>query len=56
MGCQQMDAVTYPNAKVIDFFAKYLATVRVLVSSTPLPQQFKVKWTPTFVILDSQGE
>jgi hypothetical protein len=51
-----MDTVTYPNAKVIDFFGKYLAPVRVLISSAPLPQQFKVKWTPTFVILDSQGE
>src|SRR5512145_2236522 len=56
MGCQQMDAVTYPNAKVIDFFNKFLAPVRVLISSTPHPQQFKVKWTPTFVILDQQGE
>jgi hypothetical protein len=56
MGCQQMDAVSYPNAKVIDFFSQYLAPVRVLISSTPLPQQFKVKWTPTFVILDAQGE
>jgi len=56
MGCQQMDAVSYPNAKVIDFFSQYLAPVRVLISSTPLPQQFKVKWTPTFVILDSEGE
>src|SRR5512140_3338691 len=51
-----MDAVSYPNAKVIDFFGKYLVPVRVLISSKPLPQQFKVKWTPTFVILDSQGE
>lgn len=51
-----MDAVSYPNAKVIDFFRKYLAPVRVLISSTPLPQQFKVKWTPTFVILDPEGE
>ena len=32
-----MDAVSYPNAKVIDFFSQYLAPVRVLVSSTPLP-------------------
>ncbi len=51
-----MDAVSYPNAKVIDFLSKYLAPVRVLISSTPLPQQFKVKWTPTFLILDPQGE
>jgi hypothetical protein len=51
-----MDAVSYPNLKVIDFFSTYLVPVRVLISSTPLPQQFKVKWTPTLVILDSQGE
>jgi hypothetical protein len=51
-----MDAVTYPNKKVIDFFEQYLAPVRVHITSEPLPQQFKVNWTPTLVILDSQGE
>jgi TolA-binding protein len=55
MGCQQMDAVTYPDPKVIQFFAEHLAPVRVLISSKPLPQQFNVNWTPTLVTLDKEG-
>ena len=51
-----MDTVTYPNPKVIDFFAKYLVAVRILISSKPLPQRFKVQWTPTLVLLDEEGE
>jgi hypothetical protein len=42
MGCQQMDAVSYPHPKVIEFFETHLAPVRVLITSKPLPQQFKV--------------
>jgi Tetratricopeptide repeat len=56
MGCQQMDAVSYPHPKVIGFFEKHLAPVRVLINSKPLPQQFKVQWTPTLVLLDAAGE
>jgi len=51
-----MDTVTYPNSKVIDFSAKYLVAVRILVNSKPLPQRFKVQWTPTLVLLDEEGE
>ncbi len=50
-----MDAVTYPDQKVIKFFEDNLAPVRVLITSKPLPQQYKVSWTPTFVSLDSEG-
>ena len=56
MGCQQMDAVSYPHLTVIAFFEKHLAPVRVLINSKPLPQQFKVQWTPTLVMLDAEGE
>jgi tetratricopeptide (TPR) repeat protein len=51
-----MDAVSYPNPKVIAFFEKYLVPVRVLITSQPLPQQFKVQWTPALVLLDAEGE
>jgi thioredoxin-related protein len=51
-----MDAVSYPHPKVIEFFAKNLVAVRVLISSQPLPKKFKVQWTPTLVLLDEQGE
>ncbi len=51
-----MDAVSYPNPKVADFFSKHLVSVRVLIDSKPLPQRFKVQWTPTLVLLDELGE
>lgn len=51
-----MDAVTYPNPKVIEFFEQYLAPVRVIITSEPLPEQFRIEWTPTLVILDSNGK
>lgn len=51
-----MDAVSYPNEKVINFINDSLAPVRVNISSQPLPKQFNAHWTPTFVILDREGE
>jgi len=51
-----MDTVSYPNPKVIDFFSKHLIPVRVLINSKPLPQKFRVQWTPTLVLLDEEGE
>ena len=51
-----MDAVSYPHPKVIEFFAKNLVAVRVLINSQPLPKKFKVQWTPTLILLDEQGE
>jgi len=51
-----MDAVTYPHPQAVAFFATYLVPVRVLATSTALPQRFKVHWTPTLVLLDADGE
>jgi thioredoxin-related protein len=51
-----MDAVSYPNPKVVAFFEEHLAPVRVLITSKPLPRRFKVNWTPTLVLLDADGE
>jgi thioredoxin-related protein len=51
-----MDTVSYPHPTVSAFFAKQLVPVRVLISSQPLPKQFKVQWTPTLVTLDETGE
>jgi thioredoxin-related protein len=51
-----MDAVSYPNPKVIEFFEKNLIAVKVLINSQPLPKKFRVQWTPTLVLLDAQGE
>lgn len=51
-----MDAVSYPNPKVIEFFDKNLVAVKVLINSQPLPKKFRVQWTPTLVLLDGEGE
>jgi thioredoxin-related protein len=51
-----MDAVSYPNLKVIEFFEKNLIAVKVLINSQPLPKKFRVQWTPTLVLLDAEGE
>jgi thioredoxin-related protein len=53
MGCKQMDAVTYPNEAVVQFIDKNVVPVRVRFDQQPLAKQFKVKWTPTVILLDA---
>jgi tetratricopeptide (TPR) repeat protein len=50
-----MDAVTYPDAKVIGFISENMIPLRVQFDAQPLSADFKVKWTPTLVTLDSHG-
>jgi hypothetical protein len=50
-----MGAVTYPNAKVADFISQRMVPLQVLADN-PLAAEFKVKWTPTIVILDFYGK
>jgi hypothetical protein len=51
-----MDAVTYPNDKVKAFIQENLIAVKLPYDAQPLAGQFKVTWTPTFVILDQDGQ
>jgi hypothetical protein len=50
-----MDAVTYPNDKVKAFMQKNLIAVKLSAGTQPLTGQFKITWTPTFIILDQDG-
>lgn len=50
-----MDAVTYPDASVASFVIDRLIPLRI-PSDDRLAGQFKVKWTPTLVALDENGE
>ena len=50
-----MGAVTYPNEKVADFVMNRMVPIQVL-SDSPLADEFKVKWTPTIVVLDYYGK
>ena len=54
MGCKQMDAVTYPDQKVSKFIQHNVIAVRIR-HDQPLADLFKVKWTPTLVLVDSDG-
>ena len=51
-----MDAVTYPNDRVIEFIQKSMIPLRVAFDSQPLATQFNLKWTPTLITLDTDGK
>jgi len=51
-----MDAVTYPNDRVIEFMEEHVVPLRVGFDAQPLSSDFNVKWTPTLVTLDADGE
>lgn len=55
MGCAQMDAVTYPNPDVSSFLRTHVIPVRILYNQQPLAGRFRVVWTPTLIMLDSDG-
>jgi thioredoxin-related protein len=55
MGCKQMGAVTYPDPNVAEFLMGRMVPIQVLADS-PLADEFKVKWTPTIVVLDYYGK
>ena len=51
-----MDAVVYPNRKVIDYLSNRVVPLRLGHEAQPFAEQFKVKWTPRLFLLDDQGE
>ncbi len=50
-----MDAVTYPDPKTVDFVGARLIPLRI-PSDDKLAGEFKIKWTPTLITLDENGE
>lgn len=50
-----MDAVTYPNEKVIEFSNQFVIPLRV-PSDNPLAADFNVQWTPVTIVLDQDGK
>lgn len=56
IGCKQMSAVTYPNADVVDLIESKVVPVRLAYNVKPQAEDYRVKWTPTFLILDSNGK
>ena len=51
-----MDAVTYPNAAVIEYIEQNHVPLKVPHDQQPLAGDFNVKWTPTLVVLDQEGK
>ncbi|MBW1783845.1 MAG: tetratricopeptide repeat protein [Deltaproteobacteria bacterium] len=51
-----MDAVTYPEEAVSHFVSENLIPLRIQFNEEPYTSQFRVKWTPTLLILDEKGE
>ena len=53
IGCQQMDAVTYPEKAVTQFIQKSFIPLLVAFDAKPLSTDFNIKWTPTLITLGS---
>jgi len=51
-----MDAVSYPEDKVGQFIADNLIPLRIKSDAEPYATNFKLRWTPTLIILDQKGE
>ncbi len=51
-----MDAVTYPNQKVIDFIQTTLIPLQLLSNAEPYAGDYGVKWTPNLLIIDDEGK
>ena len=50
-----MDAVTYPDNKVIDFINENFIPLRIAGNAEPYAADFMVKWTPRIILLNSVG-
>ena len=50
-----MDAVTYPDKKVIDFVQKSFIPLQLSFDAEPESKDFNVKWTPTLITLGIDG-
>jgi tetratricopeptide (TPR) repeat protein len=51
-----MDAVTYPNDRVIRFITENMIPLRVAFDAQPLSADFNIKWTPAIITLDPDGK
>jgi tetratricopeptide (TPR) repeat protein len=50
-----MDAVTYPEKKVIDFISSNLIPLLIAFDAQPQAADFNIKWTPTLITLGMDG-
>jgi thioredoxin-related protein len=50
-----MDADTYRDKNVTEFIIENIIPLRILFGAMPLSKDFKVKWTPTVILIDASG-
>lgn len=50
-----MDAVAYPDTAVISFISDNLIPLRIPADDPQLARRFGIRWTPSLLILDSEG-
>jgi len=51
-----MDAVTYPESKVVSFIEENFIPLRLGFDSKPYSGKFNVKWTPTIITLSPEAQ
>ncbi|MHC1729958.1 MAG: hypothetical protein AB9866_28825 [Syntrophobacteraceae bacterium] len=51
-----MDAVTYPNPKVIDFLQNKVVPLQLRSDAQPYAADYCIKWTPSLLIIDGEGK
>ena len=57
IGCQQLEAVTYPDSNVCFTVDKNFIPLQIdFNKNKSLVSRFSVKWTPTIIILDPEGD
>lgn len=50
-----MDAVTYPDNKVIEYIRQSYVPLLIPFDAKPLSVDFNIKWTPTLITLGEDG-
>jgi len=50
-----MGAVTYPDDRVVNFISENMVPLRIQFDAKPFAGDFNIKWTPTIITLDSEG-
>jgi tetratricopeptide (TPR) repeat protein len=51
-----MDAVTYPDEKVVDFIGKNVVPLKLSFDAKPMADDYNVKWTPTLITVNGGGK
>lgn len=51
-----MNTVTYSNEYVINFLNTEVIPIQVLFDTQPLATKYNLQWTPTIIVMDSQGK